>query len=84
MECCRDVFILHYSKDSFTYPMTVSLVQWRALIGFLICQISGTSKKYYIQSQESFVSMLQNLLLFYHCLEGVYITIVTFLYIFAP
>ena len=46
MECFRDVFILHYSKDSFTYPMTVILVQWRALIGILICQISGVSKKY--------------------------------------
>ena len=30
-----------------------------------------------------FVSMLENLLLFYHCLEGMYTTVIALLYIFV-
>ena len=46
--------------------MTVSLVQWRALIGVFNCQISGTSTNNRYNLIRKFVSMLENLLLFYH------------------
>ena len=63
--------------------MTVRLVQWRALVGTFNCQISATSTKNRYYLIRNFVSMLENLLLFYHYLEGVYITVITFLYIFV-
>ena len=61
--------------------MTVSLVQWRALVGIFNCRISGTSTNNRYNHIRNFVSMLGTLLLFYHYLEGVYITVVTLLYI---
>ena len=63
--------------------MTVSLVQWRALIGIFNCRISGTSTDNRYNLMRKFVSMLENLLLFYHYLEGVCITVITLLYIFV-
>ena len=55
--------------------MAVSLVQWRALIGIFDCGISGKSTNSRHNLIRSFVSMLENLLPFYH-----YITIIIFLY----
>ena len=74
----------NYSTCSSRYQMTVSLVQWRALIGIFNCRISVTSttNRYYLTRK--FVSMLENLLLFYHYLEGMYTTVITLLYIFVP
>ena len=43
--------------------MTVSLVQWRALIGIFNCRISGTSTTNRYNLTRKFVSMLENLLL---------------------
>ena len=63
--------------------MTVSLVQWRALVGIFDCWISGTLTNNRYNLIRKFVSMLKNLLLCYHCLEGVYATIITLLYIFV-
>ena len=63
--------------------MTVSLVQWRALIGIFDFQISGTSTNNRYNLIINFVSVLENLLLFYHYLEGVYITVITLLYNFG-
>ena len=63
--------------------MTVSLVQSRALIGIFNCRISGTSTNNRYNLIRKFVSMFENLLLFYHYLEGVYITVITLLYIFV-
>ena len=63
--------------------MTVSLNQWRALIGIFNCWISGTSASNRCNLIRNFVSMLENLLLFYHYLERVYITVITLLYIFV-
>ena len=62
--------------------MTVSLVQWRALIGIFNCRISGTSTNPRCNLIRKFVSTLENLLLFFHYLEGVYTTVITLLYIF--
>ena len=64
--------------------MTVSLVQWYALIGIFNCQVSVTSKNNRYNLIRNFVSMLENFLLFYHDLKGVYITVITFLYVFVP
>ena len=63
--------------------MTVSLVQWYALIGIFNCQVSVTSRNNRYNLIRNFVSMLENFLLFYHYLKGVYITVITFLYVFA-
>ena len=63
--------------------MTVSLVQWRALIGIFNCRISGTSANNRCNLTRKFVSMLENLLLFSHYLKGVCITVITLLYIFV-
>ena len=63
--------------------MTVSLGQWRALIGIFDFQISGTSTNNRYNLIINFVSVLENLLLFYHYLEGVYITVITLLYNFG-
>ena len=65
--------------------MTFSLVQWRALIGIFNLRISGTStnNRYRYNLIRKFVSMFEHLLLFYHYLEGVYITVITLLYIFV-
>ena len=63
--------------------MTVSLVQWRALIGIFNCRISGTSTNDRCNLIRKFVSTLENLLLFFHYLEGVYTTVITLLYIFV-
>ena len=61
--------------------MAVSLVQWRALIGIFNCRISGTSTNNRYNIIRNLGSMLANLLLLYHYLEEVYITIIIFLYI---
>ena len=60
-------------EDSSSYPMMVRLVQWCALIGIFNCRISGTSRNNRYNLIRNFGSMLENLLLFYHYLEGVYI-----------
>ena len=59
--------------------MAISLVQWHALIGiFDDCGISGKSTNSRHNLIRSFVSILENLLPFYH-----YITIIIFLYCFV-
>ena len=63
--------------------MTVSLVQWRALIGIFNCRISGTSTNDRYNLIRKFVSILENLFPFYYDLEGVYTTVITLLYIFV-
>ena len=65
--------------------MTVSLVQWRALIGIFNCRISWTStnNRYRYNLIRKFLSMFENLLLFYYYLEGEHITVITLLYIFV-
>ena len=63
--------------------MTVSLVQWLVLIDIFNCQIPGTLTKNRFNLIRNFGCMLESLLLFYHYLEGVYITIITFLCLFV-
>ena len=63
--------------------MTVNLVQWRAVIGIFNSRISGIfiNKRYNIII--NLISMFETLLLFYHYVEGVYIAIITLIFIFA-
>ena len=63
--------------------MTVSLVQWYALIGIFNCRISRTTTNNRYNLMRKFVSTLENLLLFYHYLEGVYTTVITLRDIFV-
>ena len=63
--------------------MTVSLVQWRGLIGICNCRISGTSTNNRYNLIRIFASMFENFLLFYHYLKGAYTTVITLLYIFV-
>ena len=63
--------------------MTVNLVQWRALIGIFNCRISRTTTNNRYNLIRKIVSTLENLLLFYHYLKGVYTTVITLLYIFV-
>ena len=62
--------------------MTVNLVQWRAVIGIFNSRISGIfiNKRYNIII--NLISMFETLLLFYHYVKGVYITIITLLFFF--
>ena len=63
--------------------MTVNLVQWRAVIGIFNSRISGIfiNKRYNIII--NLISVFETLLLFYHYVEGVYIAIITLIFIFA-
>ena len=63
--------------------MTVNLVQWRAVIGILNSPISEIfiNKRYNIII--NLIPLFETLLLFYHYVEGVYIAIITLLFIFA-
>ena len=63
--------------------MTVSLVQQHASIGVFNSRISGTSTNNRCNLIRKFISMLENLLLLYHYLEGVYTTVITLLNIFV-
>ena len=63
--------------------MTVNLVQWRAVIGIFNSRISGIFINKRCNIIINLISMFETLLLFYHYVEGVYITIITLLFIFA-
>ena len=63
--------------------MTVSLVQWRGLIGIFNCRISGTSTNNRYNHIRIFASMFENFLLFYHYLKGACTNVITFLFIFV-
>ena len=63
--------------------MTVNLVQWRAVIGIFNFRISGIFKNKRCNIIINLISMFETLLLFFHYVEGVYITIITFLFIFT-
>ena len=63
--------------------MTVNLVQWRAVIGIFNFRISGIFINKRCNIIINLISMFETLLLFYHYVEGVYITIITLLFLFA-
>ena len=62
--------------------MTVSLGQWRALMGIFNCRISGISTNNRYNLIRKLVSKYEIFLLFYHYLKGVYTTVITLQYIF--
>ena len=59
--------------------MTVSLIQWRAVIGTFNCRFSGISKIYNLS--RNFTTVFETILLCYHYFESTYIFLLTFLYI---
>ena len=63
--------------------MTVDLVQWRAVIGIFNSRISAIFINKRCSIIINLISMFETLLLFYHYIEEVYITIITLLIIFV-
>ena len=63
--------------------MTVNLVQWRAVIGIFNSRISGIVINERSNIIINLASMFKTWLLFYHYVEGVYISIITLLFIFS-
>ena len=72
---------LHYSYDSSTYLMTVSLSQWRAVIGIFNCRSSAMSC-HVCNLTKNIVSMFEVLLLCRHYFECAFIFLLTLVYIF--
>ena len=63
--------------------MTVSLVQWRAVIGVFNCRILVISKNCENYLVNKFISLIESLLLLYHYFESAYIFLFTLLYLFV-
>ena len=63
--------------------MTVSLVQWRAVIGVFNCRILVMSKNCENYLVNNFISLTETLLLFHHYFESAYIFLFTLLYLFV-
>ena len=62
--------------------MTVSLVQWRAVIGIFNCRMSVVSTNCECKLSRNFITMLEILLLCYYYLESTYMSLLTSLYMF--
>ena len=62
--------------------MTVSLPQWRAVIGIFNCRISVVFTNCECKLSRNFITMLEILLLCYYYLESTYMSFLTFLYMF--
>ena len=63
--------------------MSVSLVHWRAGTGVFNCRILVMSKNCENYLVNNFISLIESLLLFYHCFESAYIFLFTLLYLFV-
>ena len=61
--------------------MTVSLVQWRAVIGIFNCRSSVMSRSSRCNLTSNFISAFENLLLFYHYQESSNIFLIMLLYV---
>ena len=61
--------------------MTVSLIQWRAVIGIFNCCYVGISKT--CNLSYNVTAVLEMVLLCYHYFESAYIYLLTFLYLFC-
>ena len=62
--------------------MTVSLLQWSALIGIFNCRMSVVSTNCECKLIRNFVTMFEILLLCYYYLESTYLSFLTLLYMF--
>ena len=63
--------------------MTVSLIQWRAVIGVFNCRILVMTKNYENYFVNNFICLIESLLLLYHYFESAYIFLFTLLYLFV-
>ena len=59
--------------------MTVSLFQWRAVMGVFNCRILVMSKNCENYLVNNFISLIESLLLLYHYFESAYIFLFTLL-----
>ena len=75
-----NTILLHYSQDYITYLMTVSFVQWCAVIDIFNCRVSVVSTKWECKTSRNFITMLEILLLHYYYLESTFISLLTLLY----
>ena len=60
--------------------MTVSLVQWRVVLGIFDCCSSVMLKSYRCNMTSNFIFALENLFPFHHYQKSAYILLITFLY----
>ena len=74
------VHVLHYLYGPTLYLMTVSLIQWRAVIGIFNCSYVGVSKT--CNLSKNVTSVMEIALLCYDYFESAYILLLTFVYIF--
>ena len=63
--------------------MSVSLVQWRAIIGVSNCRILVMSKNCENYLVNNFISLIESLLLSYHYFEKAYIFLFPLLHLFV-
>ena len=62
--------------------MTVSLVQWRAVVGIFNCPSLVISKSNICNISKNLCSIFECLFLCYHCFENFLFFLLTFLYMF--
>ena len=73
------VHSLHYLEGPILFLMTVSLIQWRAVMGIFNWRFLGLSKN--CNLSRNFTTVFETVLLYYHYFETEYIFLLTFLYI---
>ena len=76
------VHSLYYSQDLTTYLMTVSLIQWRAVIGIFNYRSSVMSNQVN-NLTKNFISMFEMLLFCWHYFESAFIYLLISLYLFT-
>ena len=62
---------LQYLQNPTLYLMTVSLIQWRTVVGIFNCQFLGLSKN--CDLSRNFITIFEIVLLSYHYFESAYI-----------
>ena len=72
------VHTLHYLQGSTLVVMTVSLIQWRAVITIFNCRFVGLSKN--CNLSRTFTTAFEMVFLCYHYFESVHIFLLAFLY----
>ena len=64
--------------------MTVSLVQWRGIIGIFNYQSLGKPNHSIYETKRNHISLIKSLSCCCHCFEKVYVPLFTLLYILVP
>ena len=80
LKFCQTVHVSHYS--SILYMMTISLVQWRAVIGTFNCRSLKISKNFACNIRNNISTIFECLILCFHYFESFLFSLLTCLYIF--